>query len=411
MGMRYFEFSDGTSNKFWEIRTDALACRYTVRSGNIGTKGRQTSKDWYPDSEKMHEQAEKLIAEKADKGYVEKDMFTRAMASLPTAYDSIALFEEAKRLIRNLQETIEMDYSRSEGDGYASDTLPRFLKDAQRGGVAWKFLVDEIPFNQVDRRKSMLKGPFFITDKYPVPKMSDGEYMIPIIQADLRELSKLRGLPLGDGLIQAWWAGGEWECRVIPRRVIDKQEPLPFPMNLDEFWSYGNCFLEDWISAERCDEAVEDKERVVPVILGYCDPFVCIDVRIESDWLKTFVAGRSGRMDTDVTLDDDLSNKVINFKDRPEDDDCQGDELENNPEQAEYTRLIEVLKKLESGHLNCDHAFGSFHGIHARPHERMEDALFVFESQYFSFGGAGNAHVMYGFKKGKPYFYFNWANM
>jgi len=362
--MRYFEFSDGTSNKFWEIRTDALRCTYTVRYGNIGTKGRQTSKDFYPDSNKMHEQAKKLIAEKIGRGYVEKDMLARAMASLATASESIALFEEARRLNRKVPWDLTM--------------VPTQFPELERGGLAWKFLVDEIPYKEVDRSKSMMKGPFFITEEYPVPITREGKLMVPIIQVDLRELSKLRGLPLGDGLLQAWRTWNDDQCRVIPRQVVDLQEPLPFPMNITAFSENESCFIEDWMSPDSYSgEAHNDNERVVPVILGYSDPFICIDVNINNaKW-------------------EEIVNESV-------------DEVEAS-EPAEYKRLIKVLKKLDADIPSGDRAFGSFYRCH--PYDggltkMCEDTLFHFGNEYFGgFGSRGCAQVMYGFKDGKPFFY------
>ncbi|MDQ3335287.1 MAG: WGR domain-containing protein [Myxococcota bacterium] len=67
---RYFEFSEGTSNKFWEIRLDGTSVR--TKYGKIGTAGQQTLKD-FPDAEKANKEYDKLVNEKTKKGYEEKD--------------------------------------------------------------------------------------------------------------------------------------------------------------------------------------------------------------------------------------------------------------------------------------------------------------------------------------------------
>jgi len=67
---RYFEFSEGTSNKFWEVRLDGESVR--TRYGKIGTSGQQTLKD-LGSSEKANKEYDKLVAEKTKKGYEEKD--------------------------------------------------------------------------------------------------------------------------------------------------------------------------------------------------------------------------------------------------------------------------------------------------------------------------------------------------
>ena len=68
-GKRYFEFVEGTSNKFWEIRVEGTT--FFTRYGKIGTDGQTTQKDW-PDEAKAQAEADKLINEKTRKGYIEK---------------------------------------------------------------------------------------------------------------------------------------------------------------------------------------------------------------------------------------------------------------------------------------------------------------------------------------------------
>ncbi|HEY9677297.1 MAG TPA: DUF4240 domain-containing protein [Drouetiella sp.] len=66
--MRRFEFSDGASNKFWEV--EAQGHLVYIRFGKIGTSGQQQTKSFASDSE-ADSQCQKLIAEKTRKGYVE----------------------------------------------------------------------------------------------------------------------------------------------------------------------------------------------------------------------------------------------------------------------------------------------------------------------------------------------------
>lgn len=68
-GARYFEFSEGTSNKFWEVRLEGTAVM--TRYGKIGADGQETMKEF--DSEaKAKKEYDKLVGEKTKKGYVEK---------------------------------------------------------------------------------------------------------------------------------------------------------------------------------------------------------------------------------------------------------------------------------------------------------------------------------------------------
>ena len=66
--MRRFEFSDSTSNKFWEVEVKGKTLNVTF--GKIGTKGQSKPKD-FATPEKAKAEMEKLIKEKTGKGYVE----------------------------------------------------------------------------------------------------------------------------------------------------------------------------------------------------------------------------------------------------------------------------------------------------------------------------------------------------
>jgi predicted DNA-binding WGR domain protein len=67
-GARYFEFSEGSSNKFWEISMSGNDVK--TRYGKIGTPGQQTLKE-FGDSAAAKKEYDKLIHEKTKKGYVE----------------------------------------------------------------------------------------------------------------------------------------------------------------------------------------------------------------------------------------------------------------------------------------------------------------------------------------------------
>jgi DNA ligase-1 len=66
---RYFELQDEKSSKFWEITTSGNDV--TVRFGRIGTSG-QTQTKSFGDADAAQKHADKLIAEKTEKGYEEK---------------------------------------------------------------------------------------------------------------------------------------------------------------------------------------------------------------------------------------------------------------------------------------------------------------------------------------------------
>ena len=66
--MRRFEFSDSTSNKFWEVEVKGKTLNVTF--GKIETKGQSKPKD-FATPEKAKAEMEKMIKEKTGKGYVE----------------------------------------------------------------------------------------------------------------------------------------------------------------------------------------------------------------------------------------------------------------------------------------------------------------------------------------------------
>src|SRR5262245_50178037 len=65
--MPRYEFTEGSSNKFWEI---ALAGKsFTTTYGKIGSTGQTTIKKFKSDADAKKEH-DKLVAEKVKKGYV-----------------------------------------------------------------------------------------------------------------------------------------------------------------------------------------------------------------------------------------------------------------------------------------------------------------------------------------------------
>jgi predicted DNA-binding WGR domain protein len=67
-GTRRFEFTSGSSNKFWEITL--AGTQHTVRFGRIGTKGQAVTKT-FEDAAAARRDCERLIRSKRTKGYRE----------------------------------------------------------------------------------------------------------------------------------------------------------------------------------------------------------------------------------------------------------------------------------------------------------------------------------------------------
>ena len=80
--MRYFEYTNGNSAKFWEINDywNEDKMNVQVRYGKIGTEGR-TIRHYYtklPDGSKL---VNKLVTQKLQKGYVERKFRVRKVFS------------------------------------------------------------------------------------------------------------------------------------------------------------------------------------------------------------------------------------------------------------------------------------------------------------------------------------------
>ena len=67
--MPRYEFSEGSSNKFWQIDMKGKT-GFTTTYGKIGTSGQTSLKEYGSDAEAKKEY-DKLVAEKTKKGYEE----------------------------------------------------------------------------------------------------------------------------------------------------------------------------------------------------------------------------------------------------------------------------------------------------------------------------------------------------
>jgi uncharacterized protein (TIGR02996 family) len=83
---RYFEFSEGSSNKFWEVWCDGA--EVFTRYGKIGANGQLTVKDM-GSKEAAKAQHDKLVKEKAGKGYVEKGAKKPAKPTQPANGETV----------------------------------------------------------------------------------------------------------------------------------------------------------------------------------------------------------------------------------------------------------------------------------------------------------------------------------
>lgn len=91
--MRSFTFSDGKSNKFWNITLQGTG--FTVQFGKIGTAGQTQIKD-FADAAAATKEHDKLVAEKLKKGYVETTAAAAKPAAAPTPAPAPAKAAPAK---------------------------------------------------------------------------------------------------------------------------------------------------------------------------------------------------------------------------------------------------------------------------------------------------------------------------
>ena len=68
MPRREFQFTDGSSKKFWAIQLEGNS--FTVHYGRIGTAGQSQEKS-FADEAAAKKEHDKLVAEKTKKGYAE----------------------------------------------------------------------------------------------------------------------------------------------------------------------------------------------------------------------------------------------------------------------------------------------------------------------------------------------------
>lgn len=149
--MRRFEFEDAKSHKFWEIEIGADA--YTVRYGKFGADG-QTQTKTFASAEKAEAAAEKIIAEKLEKGYqeVETDAATQAKAKAkPTPVGARNLELEAAIVEdeNNLDAwQVYADWLQSQGDAWGERVSLALQRDKAKGAAKAKLTKQIAAYDQ-----------------------------------------------------------------------------------------------------------------------------------------------------------------------------------------------------------------------------------------------------------------------
>ena len=107
------------------------------------------------------------------------------------------------------------------------------------GAEGWTPNLKPVSAATLDRTSSILAGPFFTSDDYPIPGPEDGMWL-PVIQLDLRQLTELTDLNLGDGLLQLWCDpdydnGARDFIRIIPREDVSLAAMKSFDFVMPNF--------------------------------------------------------------------------------------------------------------------------------------------------------------------------------
>lgn len=266
--VRYFEFFGERSSKFWEVTVDH--CSVDVRYGKRGTDG-QKQNEKFADAVTASKYADKLIAEKYEKGYLEL-LPTMAKKNGKTAQnkgghgsdvpvdvqlqpltktsDVLVKVSRTKNIEQQIQSATALKQKIIEGirklfpdvlEPKNSDSDERcFLRQIELSAESFDVTFDMCSPKDADRIKSMLSGPFFTSNKYPIPEVSS-EMLYPIVQVDLRVASSIIGEPLGDGLLQLWYDINAFKgvVRVIPRPEVEMPMSTEFsftpPKKFDGF--------------------------------------------------------------------------------------------------------------------------------------------------------------------------------
>jgi predicted DNA-binding WGR domain protein len=179
MAKRRFEFVGGGSSKFWEIELDGRSL--VTRWGKIGTAGQSQGKRFF-DAAMATKEADKLVAEKTKKGYVEG---------------------EAKPAPKSLKQEL------AELDG--------------------KLGKRKLPYAELVEKKTKKPIPLWASkgcDGRPyLPKDQKwpGEYLLPVVQIDFADVPKLPGFPTS-GLLSLWWTDDHQQTKLFYYPKIIKDE-------------------------------------------------------------------------------------------------------------------------------------------------------------------------------------------
>lgn len=172
-----------------------------------------------------------------------------------------------------------------------AEDLQSLRDEIESVSEAFSVTFKTVPYAKVNRRKSMLSGPFFVSEDFPVPA-GVSRAMYPLVQLELSVLSKVVGENLGGGLFQLWYdIDAEKELlRVVPRDAVLSQDLIEFTMlRLSDDYLFP---IPLWMDLNPSQNGVRVVESLVScgVQYGYesTDQYRKIFSQ-NNDWLRTLL--------------------------------------------------------------------------------------------------------------------------
>ena len=255
--------------------------------------------------------------------------------------------------IASLQSDARRLWEAYKDDEYFRDNL-FMIAEVERAAPAWTLITRKVKTAEANRKLSMLTGPFFACEEYPWPS-DNGMPMASLVQLDLRVASKLRQLPLGDGLLQVFIRpdAGNWEVRSIPRQVVETAALTELPT-----------FDENQFSSTSLEWASES---------GEFDEIVALSNPVISS-TAVFDGG---------SMPDNLLDEVLPF--------------------------VERMNGHAGNTYGPPRLFGTFDLIQYCPSERPPSLMCLGIDDNFTWGGAGSAQIFYEVGENGVEFTFEWS--
>ena len=226
--MRTFQYSDAKSHKFWNI--DVSGNSFTVTFGKIGAAG-QTQTKTFPTPEKAKAEADKLVAEKTKKGYVETT--PTAGGSEEAAFEKAILASPHDRTARGAYADFLADRGDPRGEflqlqiALENEALPKRERDALKEREA----------ELLKKHRKAWLGPL-ATEKGAKVSFAGGGMRVEFPRLTVNQARALGKAPEGRMLRELIVLGAEYEAPVgSQEQYIDSYyEPGPdVPKDIDSY--------------------------------------------------------------------------------------------------------------------------------------------------------------------------------